>query len=267
MNTVTQTCCRAICDRLGIAAKPIGYPGTIIARIDGRYINHVYTSFKEPIFYDFFHQTIASRRDLHNNLRSMRQLGTEADEATLDGYLQAASPKALLIRSARNIVNSLNIVSTETTRNVAAAIYCAVLALRLVAGVQINSAALVAVCEQHFSFDAGFLAGYITSVDGLPNEQLLELDAHADELDIASVESSSQTERQRILHPLGQIFRHRSFGYLGQLALPHDRVSRSKENISGVIVKRDATCCATAEWQQTMNVRALSEGAAQPFYK
>ena len=196
----------------------------------------------------------------------MRQLGTEADEATLDGYLQAASPKALLIRSARNIVNSLNMVSTETTRNVAAAIYCAVLALRLVAGVQINSAALVAVCEQYFSFDAGFLAGYITSVDGLPNEQLLELDAHADELDVASVESSSQTERQRILHPLGQIFRHRSFGYLGQLPLLHYRVQGLKRS-SGVIVKRDATCCATAEWQQTMNVRALSEGAAQPFYK
>ncbi|KAJ9666541.1 hypothetical protein H2201_003464 [Coniosporium apollinis] len=277
-------CC--VARRLGLDAKPCGFPfhvyGIVYASsghdLDGRAIRD--DDQQTLMYVDPFRSDLeVPLRDLTAQLSQMRVSPSKHPE-----LLRAASTREMVLRTGRNIMNSVqqihqraaiqpadtaarSLAWVSTFPDMDDAFYGTLWAMLLL-GVQPGedeSAAAAMVTrrrtylpyifehfQNHFPWDARLIAEHIVpTFRGLPELERIE--------NILAVHSEANRNPKLVLHrspvldikvkyKVGQMFRHRRYRY------------------EGIVCGWDARCEAGDLWIQQMGVDSLQDGRDQSFY-
>ncbi|BFZ56327.1 hypothetical protein PYCC9005_003372 [Savitreella phatthalungensis] len=249
INMVAIFC--AVADALGFDAKPVSFPGKMLAVFTPKPAPASSNSIVEKLYVSPWDgHAIYTREDL---LVTMRNSGLAIDH--LDAELTGCSPVALVTRCARNIFDRIErgAVSSQGMP----ALYAALTALRMGGSrgplAETQFSALVAI---HFPYDIPLweadLAESLPPAEAdantpLPDWQDTFLRTRLNDVAVRTPKRRHEQPRE-ILHTVGTVFRHRLFGYYG------------------VITGWDAFCDQTENWIVQMRVDSLPYGRYQPFY-
>lgn len=238
----------ALAEECGLTARPIGFPGEVMAQVDQPASVNV-----PPLIVSIFD----SKRSLFCNSKarcsSLGKIVTLAEinerlsdvlHMPLSHPLTISPIIELVIRSARNMINCITRYSNSSLNPYG--LYAAVSVLKILGGGALPFAfdSMMNVLSEHFPMDIRFFELLSSPV----------AEASADLRRLRAEDSNPPaipTKRRSSAVPkfcIGQIFRHAQFDYWA------------------VICGWDLTCTASALWQVRMGIASLTRGASQPFY-
>lgn len=264
----------AVARRLGLDAKPCGFP------------THVYTIVSAPLGYDLDGKMVskddgfgpsilyfdpfqsAEPKPLVQLQNDLANTGIHVNDC--GPFLEPASDAAIVMRCARNIINAVQALHADSHSDETlefepeAALYASMWCLIILSGSETNHNRdaverrrrflphLVNLFESHYPFDATLVLNYVCPMfDFTPQRDVLR-DFMRDVFDRDSIPKQRKLRRHSWrLEPkyrLGQIFRHRRYGY------------------KGTIYGWDWECMMPDDWVRSMRVPDLKRGKHQPFY-
>ncbi len=211
----------ALADECGLKARPLGFPGEVMAQVEDPSNN------SPPLIISVFECKILSLEEIDERF-------ADAYEQPLTHPLRVTPIVELLIRSARNMINSISRYPISSLNSYG--LYAAVAILKILEDGAIRFAhdSMMNVLKEHFPLDIKFFQMFSSSATVIIDNQ--------DPNEIKQRKDSSP------VYAIGQIFQHRQYQYWG------------------VICGWDLTCMASLPWQIQMGVRNLTRGATQPFY-
>jgi F-box protein 21 len=221
----------ALAKECGLIARPMGFPGEVMAHIEQSSVNSM------PLIISVFYNKIISLNEINEHLVDF------LDEPLTHPLSSMTSIIELMIRSARNIINSITRDSTSLNSY---GLYAAVSILKILGGGVLPFAfdSMMNVLKEHFPMDRRFFEMLSPSIITI-NDNLSLL--QNDDVNLPIIE-----EKRRINSSLkfyvGQIFQHQQYNYWG------------------VICGWDLTCTASPLWQVRMGISNLIRGSSQPFY-
>ena len=225
INLVAIFC--ALCQEFGVEAKPVGFPGQMLAVVlDG----------DRRIFVSPFNgYTILTPQDLATRLSGMG-FGSSRGDLT-----RPVSGKEIVVRCARNVFDRLE--RGTVSMSGMPALYAGLSSLKLVGErgplAEAQFASLVAI---HYPLDVGF---WETLEEPEWEDQFLRTRLN----DVTKRDPQRRFKQTReIVHRVGLIFRHRLFTYFA------------------VIVGWDSYCKQSEQWMAQMRIDSLPYGRYQPFY-
>ncbi|KAI9788649.1 MAG: hypothetical protein M1816_006795 [Peltula sp. TS41687] len=272
----------ALGERLGLDARPCGFPEHVHAMVyppEGFTLDGDPASDQneaKPMYLDPFssHEEVAVEA-LRERLSELRL----PPNSTHDDFLGSASVKDMVMRTARNIWQSVReskrrfgrpmgdveFLSSSYSLDHESAFYGAMFALLVLGyidqvelirtGVQPTQIALYInhILETHFPEDVTLVENHIIPLfEGLWSDgrELIEATRIAREADEAPKRIRSRGDHlpRKVKYKIGQIFKHRRYAY------------------QAVIIGWDANCEAGEAWIQMMNVDTLPQGRNQTFY-
>ncbi|GAA6004309.1 uncharacterized protein JCM10292_001417 [Rhodotorula paludigena] len=243
-----------IARELGIRARPIGFPGTVLAGL-------AFDGSSEWTYCNVFKGTTIVRP------AALREMLAAVGQPALPEFLEPASAKAMCLRVARNILTSIRSgdqsIGVPIGHSVAtSALYSVAHALFVFSsppssggapqpferGVQDQYAGwLRSLVQSEFPLDVSHLERAVApALSGALARETRDL--------CAAIRADDQGPREqklvsaRIRWRIGHVFEHRLFEY------------------RAVIRGWDYRCEASEEWIQQMRVDSLPFGRAQPFY-
>lgn len=269
--SVAIFCC--VAQRLGLDARPCGYPLKVLAVIVGNTGQSAGDQSRDPVYLD------PSGGSQGIELATLRtQLSAWGIPSVHHPqYLEPASTISMIRRVARNLEESLSESdayedalagpgqeSWQTTLHPKRAYYAVVWAnilfmpesqgvpssIQHQQSVIRHVAGLAGPIVDHFPFEMHLLRRYVepratqTRIADLLESLELNIAAN-DKPRGAKMRSELATPPQ---FQIGQVFKHKRYGY------------------TGVITGWDDECKAGDAWIETMNVHSLSRGSRQPFY-
>ena len=226
----------------------------------------------------------AFREDIEvplSHLRAQLQsMGTLPTSALAETYLGPAPSSEIILRCSRNLVHSARMARQQTASDTAdwpdndMCMYAALWVSVLIHGAPQERGDqfeqrrnlrqfLPYVLEQmqtHFSWDVGLFESHILPLlRGLPEWgnmlEILRVVRKGDMMKRPVVRRGEHTEaleaeggNQVVQFKVGDVFRHRRFGYMG------------------AIIGWDVTCDASDVWKVQMNIASLERGGEQAFY-
>lgn len=271
----------ALAERLGLDARPCGFPEHVHAMVyppegftlDGEPVSDHNKA--KPMYLDPF--TSAEEKPVEALRERLVELRRPSD--THDDFLGSASIKDMVIRTACNIWQSVReskrrfgrpnngdnqFLSSSYSLDHESAFYGAMFALLVLGyindmelvrtGVQPTQIVLyiIHILETHFPEDVTLVENHIIPLfEGkLECRQLIEAVRIAREADETPKRVHSRGDHlpRKVKYKIGQLFRHRRYGY------------------TAVITGWDADCEAGEDWIQMMDVDALPNGRNQNFY-
>lgn len=216
----------ALAEECGLTCRPVGFPGEVMAQVDDPSNTSV------PLIISVFDSKVLSLTEINERL-------TDVLDEPLMHPLPITSIVELIIRSARNMINSITRYSTSSLSSYG--LYAAVAILKILGGGVLPFAfdSMMSVLKEHFIMDIHFFqmlsSSSLTATNDNLNSNLPIVD-----------------EKRRIdLSPkfyIGQIFQHQQYQYWG------------------IICGWDTTCMASPLWQVRMGIANLKRGASQAFY-
>ncbi|CAF3359482.1 unnamed protein product [Rotaria sp. Silwood2] len=221
----------ALADECDLIARPIGLPGEVMAQVEQPLNSSI------PLIISVFDGKIITLNEINVRLADVL-------DRPLTYPLSVTPIIELVIRSARNIINSISRYTTSSLNSYG--LYAAVSILKMLGGGALPFAfnSMMNIIEEHFPMDIRFfemLSSPMTTI----NDDLLKI--RNQDLNPLPIE-----EKRRIDSPpqyyTGQVFQHKQYNYWG------------------VICGWDLTCMASTLWQIRMGIPNLLRGAKQPFY-
>jgi F-box protein 21 len=222
----------ALAEECNLIARPIGFPGEVMAQVTQSLNDSV------PLIISVFESNIISLEEINERLADV------LDEP-LKNSLPITPIIELIIRSSRNMINSITRYSTSSSLN-SYGLYAAVSVLKILGGGALPFAfdSMMNILKEHFPMDIKFFemlsASTITTNDDL--RRIRNQDSNPPPIEI------KQRTNSLPKFYVGQIFQHKQYDYWG------------------VICGWDLSCTASTLWQTRMGVSSLTRGAAQPFY-
>jgi len=213
----------ALAEECGLKARPLGFPGEVMAQVEQPLNN------SNPLIISVFDNKILSLDEINDRL-------VDVLDEPLTHPLPITSIIELIIRSARNMINSITRHSTSSLNSYS--LYAAVSILKILGGGALPFAldSMMNIFKEHFSMDIYFF-------------QILD-DLHQiqhNDLKPSSIEVKRRIDSSPKFY-VGQIFQHKQYNYWG------------------VICGWDLICMASPAWQAQMSIANLIRGASQPFY-
>jgi F-box protein 21 len=271
-------CC--IASRVGLLARPCGFPLHVYAVVsppEGRDLDNkpdASENAPDRLYIDAFRPTV----DIPvSQLKSeLRRLGVSAHGEEL--YLGPSSTLEITLRTARNIMKSVQIIQDDahhagiadnglrtpawatTTPDVDSAFYATLWSTCLLhdyssSGNERRRQYIPYILEhfqQHSPWDVSLIESHILPLFyGFPEygklrEMIWEI-RQGDKQERGVVRRDAKT-RESVVYSVGQVFRHKRYGY------------------EGVIVGWDTCCDAGETWINQMGVDELGRGRTQSFY-
>ncbi|OCK80559.1 F-box domain-containing protein [Lepidopterella palustris CBS 459.81] len=274
----------SIATRLGLDARPCGYPfhvyGLVFSQknktLDGKDLSSGKS--QEVMYIDPFRsEQEVSEETLRKMLRDMGVPDPEHYD-----YLRQSSAREVVLRTARNIMNSCQTIrQTEAASNRGNAFHApswistypdldnafyGTLWAMLILGVQAeDSGSIISIatrrrqylpylCEhfqQHFPWDVTLVEDYVIPLlyDMPEGQRLLQYANRIHASDRIQKPITARTARAAsVKYKVGHLFNHRRYRY------------------EGVITGWDTRCGASEEWIRHMDVDSLSQGRHQSFY-
>ncbi|SGZ00341.1 BQ5605_C034g11341 [Microbotryum silenes-dioicae] len=224
-----------------IRAKPIGFPGVMLAGV-------ALGDSADWVMVNVFEGKIAQPSDLQRML-----LGMRLEMVMPISRLGPAPAKTMCGRVAQNILTSVRRGDDDVVQDhyaLVSAHYSVALALYHFAAPEsrhLYANWAVSVIQAEYPHDVSYLENTLSRVfTGERAETVLRLCREMRDDDMVGPEPQLGTSRIR--WRIGQVFRHRLFGYCG------------------VVRGFDEECLASEEWIQSMGVDTLPHGRSQPFY-
>jgi F-box protein 21 len=265
-----------VAQRVGLQAFPCSFPMHVYAMVvspEGETLDGRPSRASESMYIDAFRDPIeVPKRHLEAQLRSM------GASAFPDAFLNRALDSEIVVRSSRNIMHSVQTLQMHGNVPLAdpddsrlplwyrqepdfdKAFYASLWSTMLLqthnsAGMSRRRHYLPFLCEyvqQHCPWDADLVEKYIAPMFMRYPERgdtlrILDLVREKDANEPIPKGRSPQVDKQ-VKYRIGQVFRHRRYGY------------------EGVIVGWDAQCDATDAWIDHMGVDNLTGGRNQSFY-
>ncbi|CAF3723732.1 unnamed protein product [Rotaria sp. Silwood1] len=221
----------ALADECNLIARPIGFPGEVMAQVEQPLNNAI------PLIISVFDGKIITLNEINIRLADVL-------DRPLTYPLSITPIIELIIRSARNIINSISRYTTSSLNSYG--LYAAVSILKILGGGALPFAfnSVMNIIKEHFPMDIHFFEILSSSMTTM-NDDLLEI--RNQDLNPLPIE-----EKRRInslpKYYAGQIFQHKQYNYWG------------------VICGWDLICMASKLWQVRMGISNLLRGASQPFY-
>lgn len=222
MTLVSIFC--ALADLCHIKARPIGFPGEVMAIVES-----TSNPGSTPLIVSVFHRKIPTLDEI--NTRFARAL----DEPF--AYPLPVTPiKELVIRSARNMINSISRNPTASLNSFA--MYVSVSILKILQGGAIHfmQESMINALKEQFPWDVKFFQRFPSSMT-------------VEDLQMSLFEVKRRSSNSSPKFHVGKIFQHR------------------RDHYWGVIWGWDLVCQASAAWQTQMAVDNLPRKASQPFYQ
>lgn len=212
----------AIADQCGLKARPVGFPGEVMAQVDSSTDSN-----QHGLIVSVFDNKITSLEEINERLSHV------LDEP-LTYPLPMTSIRELVIRSARNILNSITRHSTSSLDSYG--LYATVAVMKILddTALPFTFDSMINILKEQFQFDTKLFEMFLSN--SIINEQ---------NSNAIQIKPRRQNAPQ---FSIGQIFQHRQYHYWA------------------VISGWDYICAATPIWQVRMGVANLLRGASQPFY-
>lgn len=221
----------ALAEECGLVARPVGLPGEVMAQVESPFDNSM------PLIISVFQGKVMSLNEINEHLADV-----------INKPLTYPLPKTpiidLIIRSARNIINSVTRYTTSSLNSYG--LYAAVSILKVLGGgaLPFSFDSMMNILKEHFPTDLYFFE-ILSSSNTTINDDLQQIRIQdANPLPIEENRRTDVTPKYFV----GQIIKH------GQL------------NYWGVICGWDLVCMASTLWQVRMGIPNLLHGASQPFY-
>ncbi|CAF0836222.1 unnamed protein product [Rotaria sordida] len=221
----------ALADECGLIARPIGFPGEVMIQVEQPLNNSI------PLIISIFDGKIITLNEINVRLADVL-------DRPLTYPLFITPIIELVIRSARNIINSISRYTTSSLNSYG--LYAAVSILKILGDGALPFAfhSMINVIKEHFPMDIRFLE--------MLSSPLTTLNDDLDQIRNQDLNPLPIEEKRRINSPpkfyAGQIFQHKQYNYWG------------------VICGWDLICMASTLWQVRMGITNLLRGASQPFY-
>jgi F-box protein 21 len=227
-----------------------------------------------PIYIDAFRPGLEiQKEDLETVLR---EIG--ASVHSHQRFLSPADPVDMVLRTVQNIMRSIQIVHSQGQPDPGAPprwatvfpdldlAFYATLWATILLGTQASEGDSISITtnrrrylpflvehfKMHYPWDVGLVEEHILPLfHGLPEFTPLREAIHVtrvEDLNMAPVMRRDPWKNQRVKYFIGQVFRHKRYGYLG------------------VIKGWDVVCSAGEDWIRQMNVDGLAHGRQQSFY-
>jgi F-box protein 21 len=189
-------------------------------------------------FYLYFIGKIVSLDEINERL-------ADVTEEPLTHPLTITPIIDLVIRSARNMINSITRYSTSSLNSYG--LYAAVSALKILGGGALPFAfdSMMSVLKEHFPMDIRFFE-MISSPMTETNDDLCRI--RNEDSNPPLIQAKRRSSDCPLQFSVGQIFLHKQYHYWA------------------VICGWDLTCMASPLWQVRMGISNLTRGASQPFY-
>lgn len=221
----------ALAEECGLIARPIGFPGEVMAQVDQSPENSM------PLVIRVFDYRILTLQQTNECLSNF-----------LNGPITYPLPVTpisdLVIRSARNIINSISRYTTSSLNSYG--LYAAVSILTTLGGGPLPFAyeSMLNVLKEHFPMDIHCFEMLSSTARTVNNDldQIRNQDSNPSPIEQKCRQSSSPNFN------VGQIFQHKQYHYWG------------------LICGWDINCMASPIWQIRMGIPDLLRGASQPFY-
>lgn len=216
----------ALADECGLISRPIGFPGEVMAQVEDSTDNSI------PLIVSVFDNKILTLDEINERL-------TDVLEEPLMHPLPITSIIELIIRSARNMINSITRYSTSSLSSYG--LYAAVAILKILGGGVLPFAfdSMMSVLKEHFLLDIHFFQ--MLSSPSTTNDNF--------NTNLPNIEEKRRSDLSLTpKYHVGEIFQHQQYQYWG------------------VICGWDTTCMASPLWQVRMGIANLKRGASQAFY-
>jgi F-box protein 21 len=222
----------ALAEECGLIARPIGFPGEVMAQVNKSSNDSL------PLIISVFDSKIISLDEINERLADV------LDEP-LTNSLPVTPITELVIRSARNMINSITRHSASSSLN-SYGLYAAVSVLKILGGGVLPFAfdSMMNILKEHFPMDISFFE-MLSSPMTTTNDDLRRIrNQDSNPLPIEIKQRNNSLPKFYV----GQIFQHKQYNYWG------------------VICGWDLSCMASTLWQNRMGISDLTRGATQPFY-
>jgi F-box protein 21 len=222
----------ALAEECGLLARPLGFPGEVMAQVENPSEN------SNPLIISVFDSKILTLDEINERL-------VDVLDEPLTHSLPMTTITELLIRSARNMINSITRYSTSSLNSYG--LYAAVSILKILGGGALPFAfdSMMSVLKEHFSMDMHFFQILSSSSTTTVNNDLHQI--QNSDSNLSPIEEKRRIDSSPKFY-VGQIFQHQQYNYWG------------------VIYGWDLTCMASPIWQVRMGITNLTRGSSQPFY-
>lgn len=256
----------SVMKKLGLKAQPCNFPFHVIAIIyppSGLDLDGMTVPADSPMPPMYMDPWESGEEVTADKLRS--QLARLLSEQTpYEPYLHQSSDNEIVLRSAKNILNSLRATANGRPATVdrTKAEYAALWAWLLLSPSQQSGGTvehlhyglhvMIESCINNFPYDASFLKQYLLPTYSFHRDRLrytAAIDSFCQrDRDPKFAKERTLQARSRLKYRIGQVFKHRRQGY------------------QAVIVGWDTRCMMDEQWIQMMRVDRLSGGRDQCFY-
>lgn len=264
----------AVAKRLGLDAKPCGFPThvyTIVSAppgydLDGNMVSKDGDPGSSTLYLDPFQS--AKPKPLIQLQETLANMGIHTSDC--GSFLEPASDIAIVMRCAKNIINAVQELHVDSHGDETlefepgTALYASMWCLILLSGSETSPnqdaverkrsflPLLIKLFESHHPFDATLVLDYVIPMfDCSPQRDILRnyiCDVFSKDSIPKQHKLRQQSGRSEPKYFLGQLFRHRRYGY------------------KGMIYGWDGKCMMPDDWIQHMHVPDLERGKQQPFY-
>ena len=181
----------ALADHCGLKARPIGFPGEVMAVIEPTSSNND----GSPVIISVFHRKILSLDEINERF-------VDAYEEPLVHPLPVTPMIDLIVRSARNMIHSISRYPTSLLNSYG--LYAAVSILKVLEGgaIRFTDDSMMNVLREHFPLDVKFF-------------QRLSPSTTIDDLRLGRIEEKRRQDNSPPEFCVGQIFQHRQYHYWG----------------------------------------------------
>ncbi|KAF2871035.1 Hemimethylated DNA-binding protein YccV like-domain-containing protein [Massariosphaeria phaeospora] len=267
----------AVANRLGLDARPCGFPGHVLCLVyapkqqtlDGKY-KPTSSDELDYMYLDLFRSSNeVSRQSLKRSLRDLDVPSSQHEE-----FLTHTDTREMVLRTARNIINSVQTIreteqlhGTHTSwvdayPDMDNSFYATIWAFLILGPRDDDLAAgpmrrrqylpyLLEHFQTHYPWDVTLLEQYVIPLFAeLPEGPRLQQFVHS----IRNIDSRRKAVKRResraaaVRFRVGQLFKHKRYHY------------------EGVITGWDTSCDAGEDWIQNMGVDRLAGGREQAFY-
>ncbi|CAF3825033.1 unnamed protein product [Adineta steineri] len=228
----------ALAEECGLIARPLSFPGEVMAQVDQSSISQNTSENLSPLIISVFDSKILSLDEMNNRLVNIL-------DRPLTHPLPITPITEFVIRSARNMVNSITQGSTSLLNSYG--LYAALAVLKILGDgpLPFTSSSMLNVLKEHFPMDLHFFQRLYSNLT-IMNESLQQIQEQ--DLNPLPIEEKRRNNESCPKYYIGQIFQHLLYNYWG------------------VICGWDLTCMASSLWQTNMGISNLTRGATQPFY-
>lgn len=181
----------ALADHCGLNARPIGFPGEVMAVVEPIDSDNASNS----LIISIFHRKIISLDEINERF-------ADAYEEPLVHPLPVTSMTDLIVRSARNMIHSISRYPTSLLNSFG--LYAAVSILKILEGgaIRFTHDSMMSVLREHFPLDVKFF-------------QRLSPSMTIEDLRLGRIEEKYRQDNSPPEFCVGQIFQHRQYHYWG----------------------------------------------------